>query len=1161
MKLYPGPNGWRRICRRVHRDLEALEDRRLMAREDAYFAASAEMVSISADDGVLANDRNEGDPPLASRLFSSPQHGQLTLLADGSFRYTSDAGFRGIDEFQYQADDGQSLSSPVSVRIHVLEYPVLVDEIVSSNSRSLTTRLRVSPSEEFTAEPESPDWIELRNLADRTIDLGGYALTDDAEQPLKWRFPTGTQIAPNGFLVVFASGHDLANPQLDERGSLHTNFRLSGEGDYLALNNMDGRAIQEIAPKLPAQRTDVAYGLSGVEYRYLTPPTPGATNRSAHAWTGMVDTVTASAGHGFYQQPIVVALNSSATGGSIRLTLDGSEPTQTTGTEYTGPLTLSQTTTLRAVAFLDGHLPSPVMTQTYLFLADVLRQSPDGLPPAGWPARVNSQRMNYGMDPEIVDSPEWGPQMIEALTEIPSISVVTDSRSLFEPKTGIYVNAFQDGVQWERPSSIELINPDGSVGFQINAGLRIRGGFSRSSANPKHAFRLFFRSEYGDSELNYPLFGDEGANVFQQIDLRTAQNNAWQFGLNNNSFMRDTIARDTQRDMGQPYKRGRYYHLYLNGQYWGIYETDERAESDFGATYFGGDDSDYDAVKAAEGAAYATSGSLTKWNQLWEIATKGFRDSSSYFAVQGRNADGTDNPALERHVDVDNLIDYMLLTFYNGNIDGPTTTAGINNFYAVRNRNGRMGWQFFAHDSEHTMITLTTNTTGNSKIGEQQNQFNPRWLHQQLMMNDEYRLRFADRAYKHFFHGGALTPKQVAARIQSRANQIDQAIIAESARWGDILTRIQYTKVDWQKDIDFLISTYAPQRTDLVVQQLKTGGFYPLLAPPVLEPAPGAYDTPTSVRIAATQGQIYYTVDGTDPRQLGGTVSPTALSIASGESLLIQQDVTVRARTLVGATWSPLFEAPFEIGTALDATAVRISEVHYHPAEPSDAERAAGFVDADEFEFIELMSATDKAVSLAGLRLIQTGTVGNSEGIAFDFSAASINRFFPGERILVVRNAAAFEFRYGRGLPVVGQWSDGGLSNRAERLTLTWNDQLVQSFSYSDAWYAATDGLGATLELIDQITAPVVRWDDPAAWRPSVASGGTPGRAPLVPGDANGDSVFNSDDLLVLFQSGLYENSTPDSATFENGDWNGDGEFTSADFVFAFQYGLFDFFG
>ena len=167
-----------------------------------------------------------------------------------------------------------------------------------------------------------------------------------------------------------------------------------------------------------------------------------------------------------------------------------------------------KTTTLRARSFKPETEPSLVETATYLFLADVVEQSPTGRAPEGWPTsrNINGQTLDYGMDPAIVDSTQWGSQLSEALTQIPSMSVVMDIDDFLGSRDGIYVNAGGHGKAWERPASLELINPDGSEGFQVEAGIRIRGGFSRSGNNPKHAFRLFFRQEYGDAKLEFPLF-------------------------------------------------------------------------------------------------------------------------------------------------------------------------------------------------------------------------------------------------------------------------------------------------------------------------------------------------------------------------------------------------------------------------------------------------------------------------------------------------------------------------------------------------------------------------------------------------------------------------------------------------------------------------------
>ena len=157
----------------------------------------------------------------------------------------------------------------------------------------------------------------------------------------------------------------------------------------------------------------------------------------------------------------------------------------------------------------------------------MINQSPAGQVPPGWaPNGVNGQEMNYGIDPDIITL--YGATAVkDSLLSLSTISITTDSANLFNPTTGIYVNADNRGITWERPATVELINPDGSPGFEVNAGLRIRGGYSRNDFNPKHAFRFYFRSEYGDAKLELPAVRRRGRDEFDVLDLRTEQNYSW----------------------------------------------------------------------------------------------------------------------------------------------------------------------------------------------------------------------------------------------------------------------------------------------------------------------------------------------------------------------------------------------------------------------------------------------------------------------------------------------------------------------------------------------------------------------------------------------------------------------------------------------------------
>ena len=311
----------------------------------------------------------------------------------------------------------------------------------------------------------------------------------------------------------------------------------------------------------------------------------------AQSETDQADVPQFSASRGFYENSFNVTISSQLTNATIKYTLDGSEPrTSQTAQIQDSPVNIlidpdvsygqrgrTPGVILRACVLAPGYSVSESVTQTYLFINKIGELSPDGIKPgSGWPnpGTTSGQSMDYGMDPDILNDARYSNLIDDALLSIPTISIATDLKNLFSPDSGIYVNAESDGIEWERPASVELLNPDGTEGFQINAGLRIRGGWSRHGDNPKHAFRLFFRSEYGKAKLKYSLFGDEGVDEFDKVDLRTSQNYSWSYPGHMgevNTMNRDVFSRDLQGKIGQPYTRSRYYHLYIDGYYWGLF--------------------------------------------------------------------------------------------------------------------------------------------------------------------------------------------------------------------------------------------------------------------------------------------------------------------------------------------------------------------------------------------------------------------------------------------------------------------------------------------------------------------------------------------------------------------------------------------------------------
>ena len=977
---------------------------------------------------------------------------------------------------------------------------ISISEFMASNGNTLADE-----------NGEFVDWIEIENSTQSSAGLDGWYLTDSATDLMLWRFPNVT-LPAGGRLVVFASGKDRRDPAKP----LHTNFSLASDGEYLALVGRDGKTISsEFGPQFPKQLRDVSYGrlkrADGVfDVGYLTPPTPGALN--AGGFLAVVKDTKFSHDRGFFEAPFELGIWSETEGAVIRYTLNGTLPSLTNGLTYLSPIPVARTTVLRAAAFKEGYRSSNVDTETYLFVGDIIRQSADGKPSAGWPARWGANSVDYGMDPDVVNNPKFSGTITRDLKSLPSFSVVMNLNDLFDSSRGIYANPGQDGRAWERGCSLELIYPDGKKGFQINSGIRIRGGFSRSTGNPKHAFRFFFREDYGDPTLRYDLFGGKGADAFNAIDLRTFQNYSWSFqGDSRGVFIRDQFCRDTQLAMGSQGERGDYYHLYINGQYWGLFNTCERPEASFGETYFGGKAENYDVIKVEAGSytINATDGNMAAWTRLWTQANAGLSSNEAYFKVQGRDIDGKVNAALENLVDVPNLIDYMLVILYGGNLDAPISNflgnTSPNNFYAMRDRTGTSGgFRFFAHDAEHTLLNVNEDRTGPYSAGNVLNKSNPQWVWQKMQANSEFRMLVADHVQRHFFNGGALTALACSNRFIARMKEIDRAVVGESARWGDAKTGVPFTRDTWLQACNTVLGTFISRRSDMVLNQLKVDNLYPRVAAPGFNLPGGSVPPGTSLELAST-ATVYLTMNGSDPRDLGGAVGADALVYQS--ALKLDRSVRIKARAYDGTTWSALAEVSFNI--VQDLTGLRLTELMYNPLlTPS--------TDGQEHEFLEFQNVSGQELDLSGAHF--------REGLQFAFPFGI--KLAPNGFVVLVRDAAGFARKYPT-VRIDGVFA-GQLSNSGERITLVNAAGIsVISLEYKDSapWPESADGSG--FSLVPRRLLPGMPLSDPSGWRASFSVGGSPGSsdpeasiAPVVISEILTHTDLPQIDMIELLNSG-----------------------------------------
>ena len=602
-------------------------------------------------------------------------------------------------------------------------------------------------------------------------------------------------------------------------------------------------------------------------------PTPGE-----HNVAGFEDTVADtkfSPDRGFHDTPFEVAVSCDTEGATIRYTLDYSEPTESHGTIYTGPISITTTTCLRAAAFKTDWCPSNIDTHTYLFVDDVATQ-PDNPPgvPSVW---GHSYDADYEVDPDIVSTTLPGYSFRDAMLSIPTLSLVTETDNLWSAETGIYYNdsdenerAIQEhtGRMWERPTSAELIYPDERAGFQIDAGARIHGDYTRRhSMTPKHSMRLYFRSYYGAAKLDYPLFGDDKVKRFDQLILRGCSSDGWpiRWESDQGTYMRDQHMRDMMADMGQPASHGIYVHLYLNGLYWGLYNLCEKAHNSFWAENFGGDRNEYDVIKDW---VELHAGSFDAWSEMTDIADGGLETTEAYQRIQGNNPDGSRNPDYPVYLKVDNLIDYMIAHIHGGSDDWPG-----HNWWAARRRGPRsLGFMFTAWDQEGICESL--DTYGREDVDDP----GPAFLYDRCRRNTMFQRRFGDRLHEFIFNDGVLSAQAQEDRWMARSDEIDKAIVGESARWGDIdgdePRGTPYKRGnEWLDVRNWLTGTYFPSINPVVIERFGHVSLYPNVEAPVFN-INGSYRhggyVPDDASLTMTNpngpSTIWYTLDGTDPR-------------------------------------------------------------------------------------------------------------------------------------------------------------------------------------------------------------------------------------------------------------------------------------------------------
>jgi len=441
---------------------------------------------------------------------------------------------------------------------------VVINEVMASNTTTIQDR-----------DGDYPDWLELYNPGDLEIDLTGYGLSDDPDDPFKWLFPS-TILQPGEFKLIFTSDKNYTS----ESPYLHTNFKIKAGGETLLLSDTSGFVLDQI--NTVEISSDLSWGRQpdgSPDWLFFNNPTPGESN-STVGFIAYSSPVIFSHPGGFYEADILIEISAQDSVTEIRYTLDGSDPSENSSL-YSQPVPVSNTKVLRARSFALGFLPGKILTNTYLFNEN---------------------------------------------TTLPVISLSTDPDNMFNKETGIYENYRED---WERPVHIEFFETDGLQKINEDAGIKIGGNNTRGRV--QKAFQINFRGKYGPNIIEYQVFPDLPVFEFNNLYLRAAGND-WDQAHFRDGFLQ-TLVRDLEFET-QAYRPAT---IFLNGDYWGILNVRQRYNLQYFISMFGADPNNIDVLEHAHPNDFISviEGDLDAFNVLYDyIENNDFTNNSSYEFIQ-----------------------------------------------------------------------------------------------------------------------------------------------------------------------------------------------------------------------------------------------------------------------------------------------------------------------------------------------------------------------------------------------------------------------------------------------------------------------------------------------------------------------------------------------
>jgi len=834
----------------------------------------------------------------------------------------------------------------------------------------------------------------------------------------------------------------------------HAPFTLPNESGVLVLSSSEAARLDAVTLKPTLRDVSLQRVDERNEFRFVNQPSPGDAPKS-DGYNGMLDTVSSSLAAGAYDQPVSVELRHADSAAEIRYTLNGDEPGKNSML-YQGAVNIVETTVLKAKAFREDYLSGETLTASYI---------------------------------------------IEFPTTIPMVSISGPPDDWFSADKGIYALCEHAHAErphyranfwqaWEREVEFEWFEPDGQRTHQQTAGAKIHGGWSRASDQKSVA--LIARSRYGDNRFDGRFFDPDEEISVKQLLLRNAGND-WSLAM-----LRDPVGQSLMGDIGldtQPY---RPVHVFLNGEYYGIHNLRQRANEHFLSAKTGIPDDQIDLVASnfdALSGDHAGALAFIRWIALQDASDPAFEEE------------------LERRMDVDNFLDYIIGETCIDNFDWPNNNV---RFWKERQPEARWRWMPFDLDGAFNPLDwkVKVNTIRriiNFKVHSAAKVFVAVTENESLLKR--FLLRFQHRLNNTF------STHNMLSRIETMASALRPEMPRHIERWmGSMVGEMSFPNSieEWEERLD-VMRRFARERPSAILGfvvsefDLEDPVSIRLNLPPV-DSGKILIDGLPLVRPQEDpwEGHFFQEFDITVSAQ----AKPGFAFRGWAELNTTSTEITVHPADVRSLT--PIFEQVGEPAPVGTEGRIHISEIMYHPSTQRPNE-----------EFIELVNVDDHPVQLYGWSL--------DRGVSFEFPNLTLD---PGEYMVVSADPAAYRLAYPDAPAPLGPW-DGKLGNSGEEIRLRNHlNKTVDSVDFRDegdwsdrvrgvtmqghqgwTWSNAHDGEGKSLERIS-LEAESSQGQN---WAASTEPGGTPGSvnsvnatdlAPFVNRVHHSPAVPNSEDLV-----------------------------------------------